>query len=261
MNCKICSTKSAQFTEKKVLGKYDVKYFQCPTCQFIQTEEPYWLTEAYANAITNLDIGLAYRNEYLAPIVSTIINLFFKDKGPYLDYGGGYGLFVRMMRDRGFNFYRLDIYCENIFAKHFDVKDIPGDSKFGLITAFEVFEHLTDPIVEIEKMLSYGDHILFSTELQPLNKNELDKWWYFTPETGQHNSLYSQRSLEIIAQKFGLYFYSRNNIHLFSKTKLNSFVYKLGMNKKVSYLVGKLNKRNSFLMKDFEKIKSGLPTC
>jgi hypothetical protein len=108
-------------------------------------------------------------------------------------------------------------------------------------------------------MLNFCDSILFTTELQPAQKDELDKWWYFAPETGQHISFYSQKSLEEIAQKLGLHFYSRNNIHLFSKTKLSSFAYKLSVNKKFAYLLSKLNKRSSFLVKDFEKIKSKLP--
>jgi len=259
MKCKICDTSSIELAVKKVLNKYDANYYQCPNCKFIQTESPHWLNEAYDNAITKLDIGLVYRNEHLVPIVSTIINSFYNDKSPYLDYGGGYGLFVRMMRDRGFDFYRQDIYCENLFAKHFDFTDLPSSTKFGLITAFEVFEHLTDPVREIEKMFQYGNDILFTTELQPDNKNALDNWWYFTPETGQHISLYSKRSLEILAQNFQIHLYSKDNIHLFSRTKLNSLTYDLSMNNKFRFIQSKRHKRESFLQKDFEKIKSSLP--
>jgi hypothetical protein len=97
-----------------MLGKYEAKYYQCSDCQFIQTEEPFWLEEAYKDAITKLDIGLVYRNENITPIISTIIQLLFSKSKRFIDYGGGYGLFVRMMRDRGFDFYRQDIYCENL---------------------------------------------------------------------------------------------------------------------------------------------------
>lgn len=256
MNCKICNALTEEFSVKKVLGKYEVKYFQCTSCRFIQTEEPYWLNEAYDNAITKLDIGLVYRNEYLVPIVSTIINSFYKDKSPYLDYGGGYGLFVRMMRDRGFDFYRQDIYCENLFARHFDLEDLDSSVKFGLLTAFEVFEHLNNPLEELNRMRLYGKDILFTTELQPESEAELENWWYFTPETGQHIALYSKKSLEVIAEKFHLHLYSKNNIHLFSSTKLSSLSYDLCMNNKFRYIQGKMNKRVSFLKEDFEKVKS-----
>ena len=61
MNCKICNTPSVEFVTKQVLTKYNVKYYRCSSCQFIQTEEPYWLDEAYNKAITKLDIGLVYQ--------------------------------------------------------------------------------------------------------------------------------------------------------------------------------------------------------
>ena len=239
-----------------MLAKYTVKYYQCPNCKFIQTENPHWLNEAYGNAITTLDIGLVYRNEYLVPIVSTIINLFYNDNGPYLDYGGGYGLFVRMMRDRGFDFYRQDIYCENLFAKQFDVSDLPPGSQFNMLSAFEVFEHLPDPIPEVEKMLSLSDSIFFTTELQPADSNSLNNWWYFTPETGQHVSLYSLQSLSKLAERFNLHLLSHNNLHLLSKSKRNNFLYNMAFRRSFQKAISLLKKRESFLMADFDKIKA-----
>jgi len=256
VQCKICLSSSDQFSVKKVLSKYDVKYYLCANCQFIQTEEPFWLNEAYDNAITKLDIGLVYRNEYLAPLVSTLMKLFFQPGAKFIDYGGGYGLFVRMMRDRGFDFYRQDIYCDNLFAKHFDISDLPADSKFDMLTAFEVFEHLIDPISEVEKMLSYSDTILFTTELQPLDANLLNNWWYFTPETGQHISLYSLQSLSKIAEHFNLHLLSHNNLHLLSKTKRNSFLYRMVFRRGFQKATSLFKKRRSFLSSDFNKVKS-----
>jgi 2-polyprenyl-3-methyl-5-hydroxy-6-metoxy-1,4-benzoquinol methylase len=239
-----------------VLGKYDVKYFKCDACDFIQTEEPYWLGEAYGNAITQLDLGLVYRNEYLSSVVTTIINSFFNTGTQFLDYGGGYGLFVRMMRDRGFEFYRQDIYCENLFAKYFDITDLPPSSKFDMLTAFEVFEHLPEPIAEMKKMLSYSDTILFTTELQPAEPNALKNWWYFTPETGQHVSLYSRKSLNKLAEKFNLHLLSHNNLHLLSKTKRSSLLYNMTFLRIFQKVTSFMKKRKSLLSTDFEVIKS-----
>jgi len=255
VKCKICDTATNLFSTKKVLGKYDVGYYRCPNCNFIQTEEPYWLEEAYNNAITQLDIGLVYRNEYLTPLVSTLVKLFFQPGSKFIDYGGGYGLFVRMMRDRGFDFYRQDIYCDNLFAKHFDISDLPAGSKFDMVTAFEVFEHLNDPISETAKMLSYSDTILFTTELQPTDANALNNWWYFTPETGQHISLYSLRSLSKIAERFNLHLLSHNNLHLLSKTKRSSLLYNMAFRRSFQKVTNIFNKRKSFLSSDFSKVK------
>jgi len=45
MNCKICSSNSSHIFSHDVLKKYNVKYFKCENCGFIQTENPYWLEE------------------------------------------------------------------------------------------------------------------------------------------------------------------------------------------------------------------------
>src|SRR6187551_714050 len=139
VKCKICASATSDLFSAKVLGKYDVKYFKCNNCGFVQTQEPYWLQEAYSSAITVQDIGLVSRNYLYAQICRSIIKLFFSRKTKFLDYGGGYGMFVRLMRDKGFDFYRYDTYCKNMFAEGFDDK---GELDYELITAFEVFEHL-----------------------------------------------------------------------------------------------------------------------
>ncbi len=218
--CKICGNSIKPLFQAKVLMKYPVKYFCCSTCSFIQTEKVFWLNEAYDSAITKLDIGLVYRNIQLANKLEKII---YEDllipKGIFLDYGGGYGMFVRMMRDKGFNFYRQDKYCTNLFAESFDLEDAPT-KKFDFITAFEVFEHLDNPLKEIEKMFQLTDTIIFSTELQPNNKplNSPDDWWYFVPEVGQHIALFHAKTLQQLAKQFNCHLSTNNyNLHILSK--------------------------------------------
>ena len=222
IKCKICKHNITHLFNSCVLNKYNVDYFKCYQCGFIQTENPYWLEEAYSDPITKLDIGLIYRNlNFSNKIENYFKKNIFSSNGIYLDFGGGYGIFVRMMRDKGFNFYRHDTFCNNLFAKHFDISDLPINYKFDLLTAFEVFEHLENPIDELEKMLLLSDTIIFSTLLQPNDSVNPENWWYFIPETGQHISLFSLKTLEIISDKLNLYFYSNNNeLHIFSKIKL-----------------------------------------
>lgn len=221
--CKICQKEISPLFLGTVLGKYDVQYYKCNICGFIQTMEPYWLEEAYSNAIATTDVGLLSRNLFLKDTIPPIINKNFNPYSKFIDYGGGYGVFVRIMRDLGYDYYRQDAYCENIFAQHFDITNQPI-TKYELLTAFEVFEHLKNPIEEITKMLELSDSILFSTEAIPSdNIKTIDDWWYFTPQTGQHIALYSIKSLEHIAQQLGCSFYTNGiNLHLLSKQKLYS---------------------------------------
>lgn len=66
MICKICAKQSNQIFKTKILNKYDISYFHCKHCGFLQTEEPYWLDEAYAESINMSDTGYMQRNLMLA---------------------------------------------------------------------------------------------------------------------------------------------------------------------------------------------------
>lgn len=75
MQCKICYAETSFFDTALVLGKYKTIYYQCPCCGVIQTEEPYWLDEAYSEAITDSDIGLIGRNILLSSQTAAVLKL------------------------------------------------------------------------------------------------------------------------------------------------------------------------------------------
>jgi len=266
MNCKICNSVVHKIAEQLILQKHNISYYQCPNCLLIQTEEPYWLQEAYGNVITKLDIGIISRNLFLKEQIPLIIDAFFPESKIMVDYGGGYGLFVRMMRDMGYNFYRQDIYCENLFAKYFDVSDI-DILKFDILTAFEVFEHLALPLPEIEKMFALSDNIIFTTEIAHEDISDFKAWWYVSPMTGQHISFYNIKTLQFIADKFGKHFYSNgHNIHLFVNKNLNNVIVKKVFNnqmeskleriKQIIFLTqNKVVSKQSLLQEDYKFIE------
>jgi hypothetical protein len=252
MQSKITGGDTTLLFTARVLNKYDVKYYCCNQTGFIQTEEPYWLEEAYSSAITKLDVGLPYRNITLAERVSKALLRDFNYKGTFLDYAGGYGLFTRLMRDKGFDFYHVDQYCQNIFAEYFELNDLPPNTCFELVTAFEVFEHLPNPIAEIKKMLEFSNNLLFSTDLQPDNIQTPDDWPYFSTETGQHISFYNEAALKYIADTLGYHFYTDGKfLHLFTKT---SFSHNPLASHKDSFL---LRKAKKFIHKTEQKL--GMP--
>jgi 2-polyprenyl-3-methyl-5-hydroxy-6-metoxy-1,4-benzoquinol methylase len=194
----------------------------------------------------------------LSKITAVLINTFFNAKKNFIDFAGGYGMLVRMMRDFGYSFFRQDKYCENTFAKYFDVTD-QKEIQFELLTAFEVFEHLENPLNDIDEMLGYSNNILFSTILQPHDQVNPSNWWYISPEIGQHIALYHQHTLENIAKQKGLNFYTNGkNLHLFTKRKINSYLFKLISNKKVANLIFNLTHKesNSLTQLDYNFLKN-----
>lgn len=213
----------------EILFKYTISYYQCKECEVIQTEKPYWLDEAYSSAIADLDVGLVQRNMQLSALVSNLLDEYFDPLGKYLDFAGGYGLFVRMMRDKGFDFYRHDKFCDNIFAKYFDAALFSKESsQFELVTAFEFLEHIDDPLAELERIFETTDAVLLTTELLPPNITGVEDWWYFVPETGQHITFYSEKSIDKIACKLGVTCYSDGKKHhLLSKKKIDNFSFSM----------------------------------
>lgn len=252
MLCKICSANTEPFSKTEILNKYTIQYFKCPACGFIQTEEPYWLEEAYSEVINRSDIGLLARNLDLSGTTRAILSLLFDKKKKFLDYGAGYGVFVRLMRDFGFDFYWMDKYSENLFAKDFRADE---KEKYEVLTAYEVFEHLVSPVEEMANMLKFSDNILFSTFLIPANNPKPGEWWYYAPDHGQHIALYSKKSLEVLAQKFDMNYYTNaKNLHLFSKKKRNNFMFKVIS---FPYAAGMLNPfltKKSLLDDDYKMI-------
>lgn len=227
MNCKICNSKSEKKFKTLVLKKYTASLFQCPQCLFVQTEDPYWLTEAYENPINTIDTGLMARNLNTAELTSLILFLYFNKIGMFLDYAGGYGIFTRLMRDIGFDFYWHDPYSPNLLARGFEFL-ASKNKRIDLITSFESFEHFENPLKEIEGMLSISKNIFFSTMLVPTPLPAPEAWGYYGFNHGQHIAFYSPKSLECIAKKYGLYFYTNNkNLHIFSERKLPHFSFGL----------------------------------
>ena len=106
MDCPICRCQTSLRFSEVVLQKYKADYYYCGGCGFLFTPTPFWINEAYSDAIPETDTGLVMRNISIAKILVSVFYFLMgqKGQGQYLDVGGGYGLLTRIMRDYGFNF-------------------------------------------------------------------------------------------------------------------------------------------------------------
>ena len=225
MKCKVCRVESIKCFSERIMRKYDIDYYHCSNCDFVQTEEPYWLDEAYSQPINLSDTGYVVRNLLYSKRLAVLLYFLFGKNGRYLDYAGGYGVFVRLMRDIGFDFCWDDKYTQNLFSGGFEWDQT---SVVDAVTLFEVFEHFVDPIREIENLLKISDTFIFSTDLHPNPLPKPKDWWYYGLDHGQHVAFYSKKTFEVIAKKFDLNYYGIGpSLHVLSKKNIASWKVKI----------------------------------
>lgn len=194
-NCRLCNGSLIKRFSLKVLHKYNVRYYECEQCHSLQTEEPYWLEEAYKGNLSNLDTGAAQRNlDNLAACY--IICKLFKIKN-VIDIGGGDGLLCRLLRDYEINCFVKDKFAKPTYAQGFSEPDFKTPE---FVIAFEVLEHFPYPKTDLDDLFGYNcGVVLASTDLY---KKQDDDWWYYVPEGGQHVFFYSKEALDYITRKY-----------------------------------------------------------
>lgn len=221
MKCAVCNAECKAVDRYVLLGRHAADLNVCPECGFLFFKSPHWLAEAYSDAIATTDTGILLRNRRAVKKVGALLRLCLSDVGShrFLDYAGGYGLFTRAMRDAGFDFYWADPYCENILAKGFEHQD--AKQPYEVVTAFEVFEHVEDPIEFVQTLLDQGggaQTIVFTTNLYEGTPPSKD-WWYYSFETGQHISFYQARTLRRVAERTGMRFITQSGFHVLTRSK------------------------------------------
>jgi hypothetical protein len=220
--CRVCSGEATYLWHGKLLD-LTVRYFECLVCGYVQTESPYWLERAYSRAINDSDTGIMVRNLTNAQIVlSTLLNLRSLDSR-VVDYAGGYGLLVRLLRDYGIDALWSDRYCENLVARGFEYES----GAAALVTAFEAFEHFVHPDQELDQLLAIAPNVLFSTALITGPTPAPDDWWYYCPEHGQHIGFYRVKTLELLAGRHGKHLVSDGRFyHLITDRPVNRTIWR-----------------------------------
>ena len=201
------------------LSGIPVYYALCSKCGFCFTPELVtWKLEEFEEKIYN-DEYVFVDPDYIetrpranaANLIST-----FGDRArsiKHLDYGGGSGFLVTLLRESHWQSVSYDPFVD----RNVSIEQL---GKFDLITAFEVFEHVPDVqelMSNLCSLLSPNGLVLFSTLLSDgnIHSNQRISWWYASPRNG-HISLFSRKSLAILAQNYGVNFGSfSEGFHLF----------------------------------------------
>lgn len=262
VKCPVCSHAMLLSFMAQVLRELPVQFFYCAQCGLLKSEKPYWLKEAYAEAIAETDTGLVARNIANCRWLEPVLEFLFHDRGKFLDVAGGYGLLARLLRDIGFDCYSTDKYCKNIFAGAFEPAD--GFSP-DAIFAFEVMEHLENPLQFLQECIKIYQckTIFFSTQLFFNNQIPPKEWWYYGFETGQHITFYQPRTLSRLAETIGCHYYLiSGNRHIFTEIKLSRLALAVLRRKNIYDVVSKYiqfkRKGKSKTWQDYQQIKENL---
>jgi SAM-dependent methyltransferase len=185
---------------------FPVYYALCPGCGFCFAPAiAAWTLGEFEERIYNTDYCLVdpdYLDARPRANAANLISMFstLPPSVRHLDYGGGAGLLAKLLCESDWNSGTYDPFVD----KGIDPARL---GQFDLITAYEVFEHVPDiqrMMSNLRNLLSPNGLVLFSTLLSDgnLHPGQRINWWYASPRNG-HISLFSRKSLALLAQNSG----------------------------------------------------------
>ena len=215
--CRCCGQVLGEYVFKAHIFDRLVSFFECDRCGYVQTEEPDWLDIAYSSPINISDTGILVRNLSNVSLVLATLTTMKSKKSQVVDYAGGYGFLVRLLRDVGVEAFWADKYSENLVSRGSEYEGF-GNPK--LVTAFEAFEHFLSPAEELSNLLKISPNVLLTTTLVPKPTPKPQDWWYYGLEHGQHIGFFRVRTLNYLADKFNLHLLTDGkSCHFFSEKK------------------------------------------
>jgi hypothetical protein len=203
------------------LSGIPIYYYKCSHCGFIFTDEFDAATkEEFEQYIYNDDYIIVdpdYENARPQNNAKMISEMFGRQLAglTMLDYGGGNGTLARLLS-------QTEVIQADCYDPFHTTNSARPEQKYKLVTAFEVVEHVPDPLVTFREISSFMDEkesvLLFSTLIQPDNIDTMKtRWWYIGPRNG-HISIHSFKSLSLCLASVGLNLASFNqNVHIACK--------------------------------------------
>jgi methionine biosynthesis protein MetW len=115
-----------------------------------------------------------WANQPQTPVWRHTVTVELVKAEPVLDVGGGDGLLLRMLRERGFSDIRLSdispVAVDQARAQGFvaDVGDalagLPyGNDEFATVCALDVLEHVLDPVTVLRELARIGREVVIAT--------------------------------------------------------------------------------------------------
>jgi SAM-dependent methyltransferase len=198
MRCKICDLPAKRLFSlpagKRSGGPLEadgeeVPYYECQSCHFLFAHHEADYGDEYWDTFDPVSDGR---------VIETLRLFTFAGGRPgvsALDYGCGKGHAVKTLRDLGVEAFGADIKTP-WGDWYYPIERAPVAD---IVTACEVVEHFTDPVRSFKHVRTVArESFAFQTAYYDPGSCGRD-WWYLGPANG-HVSLYSARSLEVLAE-------------------------------------------------------------
>lgn len=144
-----------------------------------------------------------------------IINKYTSPKS-LLDVGCGYGHFLASAREQGYKVMGFDISREAIqkLKNQFNIEGRVGNvdsdlpqSKFSIITSWDVVEHFPHPLTSLKslnKIQNRGDYFFFTTpNIESIDARLLGRLWYGFKRIPEHLYFFSPQTITNYLHKSG----------------------------------------------------------
>ena len=211
-SCLLCNSKKLEKLDTYV----EVGLVKCKSCSFVFSEKVPQMQELIDYYSNNYE-----RTSYLSPITikryNEILDGFeqFRKTGKLLDVGAGYGFFMEIAKQRGWEVYGTELtdeavqHCESkdlsMYKGEFHDLNIDPES-FDVIVSIEVIEHINTPIQfvnQANKLLRKGGVFYlttpnFNSVLRYRLKNQ-----YNVIEYPNHLCYYTPQTLQKLFQENG----------------------------------------------------------
>ena len=211
MNCHICNKPTASFMHEKT----DIIYYHCKACEYIFKSPVYYKDLDAQKERYNLHENDAedegYR-AYFQRFLDFVLPLTAKPNNA-LDFGcGATSLLASLLEQKGIDTDYYDpIYYPNTLS---------DSKKYDLIVSTEVFEHLHEPKVVFNALLSMlgnGGYLAIQTEFHSNESTSFKKWWY--PQDTTHIVFFRAETFRILCEQSSCKYVAdnRNNIVVIKK--------------------------------------------
>ena len=195
--CKICQRPTRLLRDEQ----FRLDYFQCADCQCIFCLEENMLApdlERKEYLRHNNSLACAGYVKMFDDFIDECVLPFHPGIRSVLDFGSGpEPVLAALLRRRGFE---VDIY---------DVFFAPDESfkrnRYDLVTATEVFEHLSNPLETLRMLAGCLDNegiIVVMTLFHPQDDSVFFDWWYRRDPT--HITFFTPRTFAVMSEMAGL---------------------------------------------------------